>query len=126
MQTLHTILRRARQHAGLTQEQAAQKLGVRRSTIGNYEHGRSVPNIMSLYKLCEFYRLDFFQLTTALFPEDTADSPVFAFMLTMFTALPSHARSRTLEWLYGCCMLYAPQQTPSQQQFCDLLAALSL
>lgn len=125
MQTLHTILRRARQHAGITQEQAAQKLGVRRSTIGNYEHGRSVPNIISLYKLCEFYRLDFFQLISALFPEDTTDTPVFPFVLTMFTALPGPARRRTLEWLYGCCMLYAPQQAPTQQQFCDLLAALS-
>ena len=53
------ILRKGRK---LTQEQLAEKLGVNRATISNYEIGRRLPNLNDLKRFAEFYGvgLDYF------------------------------------------------------------------
>lgn len=51
-------LRGARLEQGLTQEQAAQQVGVTRQALSHYESGRSQPDIDMLLSLCKVYNTD--------------------------------------------------------------------
>ena len=55
-------LRILRKERCLTQEQLAEKLGIKRATISNYEIGRRTPHLSELRKIAEFYGvgLDYF------------------------------------------------------------------
>lgn len=48
-------LKNARNSNGLTQEQAAEALGVSRQTISNWENNKSYPDIMSVIKMSDIY-----------------------------------------------------------------------
>lgn len=49
------IIKKARNEAVLTQEQAAEALGVSRQTISNWENGKSYPDIISVIKMSDLY-----------------------------------------------------------------------
>lgn len=48
-------LKKARNEKGITQEQAAELLGVSRQTISNWENNKSFPDIVSVIKLSDSY-----------------------------------------------------------------------
>lgn len=48
-------LKAARLEAGLTQEKAAEALGVSRQTISNWEHEKTYPDIVSVVKMSDLY-----------------------------------------------------------------------
>ena len=48
-------LQQLRKGRGLTQQQLAEKMGVTRATISNYEVGRRAPHISELERFAEFY-----------------------------------------------------------------------
>lgn len=50
-----TKIKRARNEAKLTQEQAAEALGVSRQTVSNWENGKSYPDIISVIKMSDLY-----------------------------------------------------------------------
>lgn len=50
-------LKRARIEAGYTQEQIEDILKIKRSTLANYEIGRTEPNIETLGILADFYEV---------------------------------------------------------------------
>ena len=50
-----TIIRNARNEAKLSQEQAAEALGVSRQTISNWENGKSYPDIISVIRMSDLY-----------------------------------------------------------------------
>ena len=50
-------IKQARLDARLTQEYAAQELGVSRQTISNWENGRTYPDIVSVIRMSELYRV---------------------------------------------------------------------
>ena len=50
-----TIIRNTRNAAGLSQEQAAEALGVSRQTISNWENGKSYPDIISVIRMSDLY-----------------------------------------------------------------------
>ncbi|MBQ6222569.1 MAG: helix-turn-helix transcriptional regulator [Solobacterium sp.] len=50
-----SIIRNARNNAKLSQEQAAEALGVSRQTISNWETGKSYPDIISVIRMSELY-----------------------------------------------------------------------
>lgn len=50
-----TMIKKARQDKGLTQEAAAEALGVSRQTISNWETGRTYPDILSVIKMSDLY-----------------------------------------------------------------------
>ncbi len=52
-------LRRLRESSGMTQQQAADRLGVVRQTLSGYETGRVRPDIYMLSRLCQLYGTDF-------------------------------------------------------------------
>lgn len=58
-------LKQLRKEKGLTQEEAAKRLKITRSTISNYEVGRRSPHLKDLQKIGDFYGagLEFFGVT---------------------------------------------------------------
>ena len=52
-----TIIRNARNEAELSQEQAAEALGVSRQTISNWENGKSLPDIVSVMNMSDLYEI---------------------------------------------------------------------
>lgn len=52
-----TKLRNARNNAELTQEEIAEKIGVSRQTISNWENNKSYPDIISVIKLSDLYSI---------------------------------------------------------------------
>lgn len=50
-------IRNARNEAGLTQEKAAEELGVTRQTISNWENNKSYPDIISVVKMSDLYSI---------------------------------------------------------------------
>ena len=49
------MIKKARNEAKLTQEQAAEALDVSRQTISNWENGKSYPDIISVIKMSDLY-----------------------------------------------------------------------
>lgn len=52
-------LKAARVNAGLSQAEAAKKIGVASSTLRNWEAGKTFPNQPKIEKLCEVYGIPF-------------------------------------------------------------------
>jgi len=50
-------LRNARQHKGLTATAASKLTGISLTQISLYEHGKDIPRLDNLYKLCNAYEL---------------------------------------------------------------------
>ncbi|MBO5336244.1 MAG: helix-turn-helix domain-containing protein [Lachnospiraceae bacterium] len=50
-------LKNARSEKGITQEQAAELLGVSRQTISNWENNKSYPDIISVIKMSDIYSI---------------------------------------------------------------------
>lgn len=48
-------LRRARESAGLSQEDVEQALGIAQTTVANYERGASMPSVMRAVALAALY-----------------------------------------------------------------------
>lgn len=67
---MNTLLLQLRKEAGLTQKAAAEKLGVRQSTISMWESGSSKPRLQMLKKISEVYNCNFLDLLQGTF--DTA------------------------------------------------------
>lgn len=59
---MNTLLLQLRKEAGLTQKSAAEKLGVRQSTISMWESGSSEPRLQMLKKIAEVYNCNFLDL----------------------------------------------------------------
>ncbi len=51
-------IRMAREKAALTQDQAAIKSGLSKSTIANYENGRRSPRLKELEKMAKAYNIE--------------------------------------------------------------------
>jgi putative transcriptional regulator len=54
---LKNRLEELRKHAGVTQEELADKLEVSRQTIGSLESGRYNPSIQLAFKLAKFFHI---------------------------------------------------------------------
>lgn len=55
-------LKTARERKGLTQESAAKLIGISVDTLGNYERGKSYPDIPVLRKIEETYEIPYERL----------------------------------------------------------------
>ena len=52
---MRITLKAARTNAGLTQQEAADKIGVTVDTLGNWERGKSFPNALQIRRMEEVY-----------------------------------------------------------------------
>ena len=55
-------LKNARKKIGMTQEQVAEKIGVSRQTISNWENNKSYPDIVSVISLSDLYSVSLDEL----------------------------------------------------------------
>lgn len=55
-------LKLRRNELGLTQDQVAEKLGITRQTMSNWENGRSYPDIERIVRLSDIYQLSLDEL----------------------------------------------------------------
>lgn len=55
-------LKIARENAGLTQQEVAEKIGVTKQTVSNYECNAGVPSGNVFLRLCMLYKIDGRQL----------------------------------------------------------------
>lgn len=76
MADFHTQLRRLRKQRGMTQEELAKQLGVRKSTISNYENHYSTPPFATLERLAQLMNTSIDTLAGTSLPvqEDSADA----------------------------------------------------
>ena len=63
-ETLLALLRSARIAKDMQQKEVAEIMGVRGSTISNWENGRSQPDIDEFVKLCSIYGVDYAEFLT--------------------------------------------------------------
>mgnify|MGYP001631723159 CR=1 FL=1 len=59
---MRMTLKTAREIAGLTQADAAQRIGVNVDTLGNYERGKSYPDVPTLRAIESTYQVRYDQL----------------------------------------------------------------
>lgn len=59
---MRLTLKMARELKGLKQSEAAEKIGVSADTLGNYERGKSYPDIPTLRKIEEVYGIPYDRL----------------------------------------------------------------
>ena len=59
---MQLTLKMAREINGLKQSEAAEKIGVSTDTLGNYERGKSYPDIPVLRKIEETYGIQYKQI----------------------------------------------------------------
>ena len=55
-------LKRARENALLTQNRVSNAIGLNRSCLAYYEHGKTTPTIFTLLKLAKIYNVDLLDL----------------------------------------------------------------
>lgn len=56
MEDRKITLKAARINAGLSQSEAAEKMGVNVMTVSNWETGKTIPDVGDFKRLCELYR----------------------------------------------------------------------
>lgn len=77
--TIGTRLQTARLRAGLTQEQAAEKLNVSRQTISNWENDTTLPDVAYAKEISQVYGISLDALISGAAPErcqETVPTPV--------------------------------------------------
>ena len=57
IETFKEKLTQARKDTGFTQKEVSEELNIPRSTIANYETGRTQPDLETLAKLADFYEV---------------------------------------------------------------------
>lgn len=62
LEKITPTLKQARELKGLTQAEAAKKIGISTDTLGNYERGKSYPDIPVLRKIEEVYGIPYSRL----------------------------------------------------------------
>lgn len=65
-------IKAARVNAGMTQKEAAFKLGVSKDTIGNWERGKSFPSIKIIPEIEKIYKIKYENII--FLPQDNAIS----------------------------------------------------
>lgn len=55
MNTFHNKLKELRKERHLTQKEVADKIGLTKNALGNYEQGIREPSLEILKNLCDFY-----------------------------------------------------------------------
>lgn len=74
MNNLSYNLMELRKISGFTQKELAERLGISRSSIGNYEKGIRRPDYETLEKIADFFNVEMWQLLG----KDTVDKAIFA------------------------------------------------
>ena len=96
-------LRQAREQSGLTQQDLAEKLGVTKSAIGNYENGVSSPKWDVLLKIFDVLQVEPKFLYQDSFSFDSADpvvlTPQQSALLSSFDQLNEEGQQKAVDYV---------------------------
>ena len=96
-------LRQAREQSGLTQQDLAEKLGVTKSAIGNYENGVSSPKWDVLLKIFDVLQVEPNFLYQDSFSFDSADpvvlTPQQSALLSSFDQLNEEGQQKAVDYV---------------------------
>ena len=96
-------LRQAREQSGLTQQDLAEKLGVTKSAIGNYENGVSSPKWDILLKIFDVLQVEPNFLYQDSFSFDSADPVVLtsqqSALLSSFDQLNEEGQQKAVDYV---------------------------
>ncbi len=96
-------LRQAREQSGLTQQDLAEKLGVTKSAIGNYENGVSSPKWDILLKIFDVLQVEPNFLYQDSFSFDSADpvvlTPQQSALLSSFDQLNEEGQQKAVDYV---------------------------
>ena len=105
---LLNLLRTARLSKNMQQKEVANFMGVRGSTISNWENGRSQPDIDEFIKLCSIYGVNYTDFLTKAYGDITFQENIYTpeevAHLQKYRALDDNGRAavdRVLNTLYG-------------------------
>lgn len=87
------IIRNARNNAKLSQEQAAEALGVSRQTVSNWETGKSYPDIISVIRMSDLYSVS---LDSLLKEEDSVKQTYKEYLEESTNTVKSNERKSKL------------------------------
>ena len=98
-----TRLRQAREQSGLTQQDLAEKLGVTKSAIGNYENGFSSPKWDVLLKIFDILQVEPNFLYQDSFSLDVSESrsltPQQSALLSSFDQLNEEGQQKAVDYV---------------------------
>ena len=97
---LSVLLREARQKSGLTQEDVASRVGLKKNTLSNYEHGVSEPSLDTLVSLFCIYGLDPAYVFSVAYGTPLREGILTAeeeTLLDQYRALDTHGKSVLME-----------------------------
>lgn len=98
-----TRLRQAREQSGLTQQDLAEKLGVTKSAIGNYENGVSSPKWDVLLKIFDILQVEPNFLYQDSFSLDVSESrsltPQQSALLSSFDQLNEEGQQKAVDYV---------------------------
>ena len=72
---LRELIQDARKACNMKQKEVAQLMGLRGSTISNWENGVSDPDIDEFVQLCSIYNVDFSSILIAAYGDPTKNIP---------------------------------------------------
>lgn len=99
-----SIIKKARNDARLSQEQAAEMLGVSRQTVSNWENGRTYPDIISVIKMSDLYSVSL----DCLLKEETSMKKTYREYLDESTnAVKSNERKSKLIMIFTVLGIWA-------------------
>ena len=87
------VIRKARTEENITQEQAAEALGVSRQTVSNWENGRSYPDIASVIRMSDLYHVS---LDALLKGESSVKTPYQEYLAESTDTVKSRERQAKL------------------------------
>src|SRR5207249_4235304 len=100
-ETLGARLQAAREHAGFTQAEIAEQLGVTRAAVSQLEAGRTRLDSLTLRRLAALYR----RPIESFFDEETGEESVDERVLAKVRALPAKDRAVISRFLEFCSNL---------------------
>ena len=107
-EVLLSLLRSARLSKNMQQKEVADFMGVRGSTISNWENGRSQPDIDEFIKLCSIYGVNYADFLTKAYGDVTFQENIYTpeeiAHLQKYRALDDNGRATVdsvLNTLYG-------------------------
>ena len=98
MNKFASMLKYYRKKTGLSQEALAEKVGIQRSTIANYEQGRRDPDFETEEKLADFFDIDINTLRGIAVPDFSDSDTEF---LNIYRQLDGNTKARLLAYAQG-------------------------
>ena len=105
MNSIYDRIKIVRKTARLTQQEFAEKLGLKQNTIATYEMGKTSPSERTLSDICRVFNVDPCWMETGegeMFRAESADAELTRLVGELMAAKPGSFRQRVITALLRC------------------------